>query len=204
MFITFEGIDGCGKTTQAALLAKLLEEKYEGKRRVLWTREPGGWTGGSWIRERILEGDLFHPMSELFLFLVDRCEHVRREILPVLDDDGVVICERYTDSTLAYQSWGRGIPSGKIETLFEWCSFPRPDRTFWLDITVKKAMERVCLRGGRDRFEAAGYTFLERVRTGFSSLAQREPLRINTIEASEEPQVLASTIFSLVEVSSSR
>jgi thymidylate kinase len=65
-------------------------------------------------------------------------------------------------------------------------------------------MERVCLRGGRDRFEAAGYTFLERVRTGFSSLAQREPLRINTIEASEEPQVLASTIFSLVEVSSSR
>lgn len=203
MFITFEGIDGCGKTTQAALLAGLLEEKYEGKRRVLWTREPGGWTSGSWIRERILEGDLSHPMSELFLFLVDRCEHVRREILPLLNEGGVVICERYTDSTLAYQSWGRGIPSERIETLFEWCSFPIPDQTFWLDVPVKKAMERVRLRGGRDRFEAEGYTFLERVRTGFSSLAEREPRRIHTIEAFEEPEVLASKIFSLVEVSSS-
>jgi len=181
-----------------------LEEKYHGKRHVFRTREPGGWDGGSWIREHILKGDFSHPMSELFLFLVDRCEHVRRKILPVLEGGGIVICERYTDSTLAYQSWGRGIPPGKVETLFEWCSFPSPNRTFWLDIPVKTAIERVCLRGARDRFEEEGSAFLERVRTGFSSLAARDPHRICTVEASEEPEALASKIFSLVEVSLSR
>lgn len=204
MFITLEGIDGCGKTTQATHLARLIEEKYRGKRRVFRTREPGGWDGGSWIREHILKDDFSHPLSELFLFLVDRCEHVCREILPVLEGGGIVICERYTDSTLAYQSWGREIPPEKVETLFEWCSFPRPNLTFWLDIPVKTAIERVCLRGARDRFEAEGSAFLERVRTGFSSLAAREPHRICTVEASEEPQALASKIFSLVEVSLSR
>jgi len=204
VFITFEGIDGCGKSTQADLLVRRLKKETFGTRPILWTREPGGWEGGAWIRERILKDRFLHPMSELFLFLVDRCEHVRREILPVLENGGIVVCERYTDSTLAYQSWGRGIQPERIESLFEWCAFPQPDLTFWLDLPVKEAMERVASRGGRDRFESEGYAFLEKVRTGFSSLAAREPERILRAEASEEAQALSSKLFSLLEVSRSR
>ena len=204
MFITFEGIDGCGKTTQAELFVHRLKENNPQARSVVWTREPGGWEGGSWIRERILKGEFIHPMSELFLFIVDRCEHVRREILPVLENGGIVVCERYTDSTLAYQSWGRGLASEKIESLFEWCSFPKPDLTFWLDIPVETALKRVALRGGCDRFESEGSGFLERVRTGFSFLAAREPHRILRVEASEEPHTLLSKLLSCLEVSSSR
>ena len=204
MFITLEGIDGCGKSTQAELLVRRLKDASYGIRDVVWTREPGGWEGGSWIREKILKDQFFHPMSELLLFLVDRCEHVRRKILPVLENGGIVVCERYTDSTLAYQSWGRGVQSERIESLFEWCAFPQPNLTFWLDLPVREAMERVASRGGRDRFESEGYAFLEKVRTGFSSLAARYPERILRAEASEEAEALSSKLFSLLEVSRSR
>jgi len=200
VFITIEGIDGSGKSTQAELLVRRLRERCEPVRPVVWTREPGGWEGGAWIRERVLKGDYSHKMSELFLFLVDRCEHVKKTILPALEG-GIVVCERYVDSTVAYQSWGRGIPREWIEQLFDWCAFPRPDRTFWLDIPVGMASERVSQRGDADRFESEGIPFLERVRAGFEFLAQRDSDRIIRLEAWEEPLALSESLYSALEVS---
>jgi dTMP kinase len=183
------------------MLVRRLQGSGIRERRILWTREPGDWDGGAFIREILLNGELAHPLSELFLFLLDRCEHVRRVILPVLAEGGIVVCERYTDSTLAYQSWGRGIPAGKIEELFSWCDFPVPDRTFWLDLPVEIAYQRMSLRGTQDRFEAEGVPFLQRVRSGFASLAARAKGRIIPVDAEVEQTVLSEKIFSLLEVS---
>ncbi|NLM70897.1 MAG: dTMP kinase [Synergistaceae bacterium] len=200
MFITLEGIDGSGKSTQAELLVRALRERCLPIRPVVWTREPGGWEGGDWIRERILKGEYSHRMSELFLFLMDRCEHVKKTILPALEH-GIVICERYTDSTLAYQSWGRGIQSERIETLFKWCGFPVPNLTIWLDLPVDKALGRLSRRGDFDRFESEGVAFLERVREGYSFLARRDPDRIIRLDALEEPDALSGRLVAALEVS---
>ena len=106
MFITLEGIDGCGKSTQARLLCEALSARGT----VVQTREPGGWEGGAELRSMVLGGSLKHPWSELFLFLLDRAEHAARVITPALEAGRHVVCERYHDSTLAYQVWGRGMP----------------------------------------------------------------------------------------------
>ncbi len=200
MFITLEGVDGSGKSTQAGLLAERLKKRFP-RRSVLRTREPGGWEGGGWIRERILEGEYLHPMSELLLFLVDRCEHVRRQILPVLDAGGIVICERYSDSTMAYQSWGRGIPAERVSLLIDWCGLPSPDVTFWLDLPVRTALERLGGRGDADRFESEGEPFLERVRAGFASMADENPGRFIRSDATASPEDLSSSLFTLLEES---
>mgnify|MGYP003587668228 CR=1 FL=1 len=204
MFITLEGIDGCGKSTQAALLVEGLRRRFcpapppEGMS-VLWTKEPGGWTGGDSIRSLILEGNLLHPLSELFLFLADRCEHVRQVVGPALEQGRIVVCERYTDSTLAYQSWGRGIPPEKVERLFQWCAFPVPDVTFWIDVPPEKALRRLRKRGHPDRLEAEGAEFLERVRSGFSSLALGSGGRILTIDGDRDADVISLEIAGAVE-----
>ncbi len=117
VFLTLEGIDGCGKTTQARILVGNLASRF-GDDAVLWTKEPGGWTGGEKIRDLLLKHGMQHPLSELFLFLADRCEHIREVVAPALEAGKIVVCERYTDSTLAYQSWGRKIPSKRSRSCF--------------------------------------------------------------------------------------
>ena len=174
MFIVLEGIDGAGKSTQAARLVSWLKEA-RGGRPVLWTREPGDWAGGKDLRHILLEGDLRHPHSELFLFLADRCEHVASRIAPALQRREWVICERYCDSTLAYQCWGREISRRVVEELFSWCHFPRPDLSLWIDIPLDRAMERIRARGGLDRIEGEAKDFLERVRQGFADLYREGP-----------------------------
>ena len=199
MFITFEGIDGCGKSTQARLLTDKLRSAREVDS-VIWTKEPGGWPGGTSLRQVLLEGSLRHPLTELFLFLADRCEHVEQVILPALAVGKLVVCERYNDSTVAYQRGGRGIDGEKIDALFRWASFPLPDITFWIDLPTEKAYDRMVSRGTPpDRLESEGLPFLSRVRQEFCILAEKNPDRIVPVDGDREADSLASEIYLKVE-----
>lgn len=198
MFITMEGIDGSGKSTQAERAFAFLGDIL-GTDKVIWTREPGDWIGGMHIRELLLKTELSHPLSELFLFLVDRCEHVSTKIIPALNEGKVVLCERYTDSTLAYQSWGRGISLERMQDLFSWCAFPVPDLTLWLDIPVEQSLHRMNTRGDLDRIESVGREFLGRVCEGYHNLMAREPDRIKRIDASSDMKEVYTSIQQYLE-----
>jgi dTMP kinase len=198
MFITMEGIDGSGKSTQAERAFTFLGDIL-GTDNVIWTREPGDWVGGMHVRQLLLKTELTHPLSELFLFLVDRCEHVYTKIIPALNEGKVVLCERYTDSTLAYQSWGRGISLEKMQDLFAWCSFPVPDLTLWLDVPVELSLNRINNRGDLDRIESVGSDFLGRVCEGYQNLMSKEPDRIKRIDASTDMENVYASIKQYLE-----
>lgn len=197
MFIVLECIDGSGKSTQAARLVSWLRS-LRGGSGVLWTREPGDWTGGKALRQILLEGDLRHPHSELFLFLADRCEHVTSCITPALLRNEWVVCERYCDSTLAYQCWGRGLPRRIVEELFSWCHFPRPDLALWIDIPRERAMERLEARGELDRIEQGAGDFLDRVHQGFAVLSHEEPAWRRRIDGNQDVTAVESALRSEV------
>ncbi len=186
MFITFEGIDGCGKSTQAGFLFDHLSRKY-GTGKVLWTREPGGWAGSNSLREMLLSKNLEHPWTELFLFLADRCEHARKVIEPALEQGIPVICERYDDSTLAYQVWGRGLPLEKVKAAIQLGPHPSPDRTILIEVSAETALERILSRSGPDRYEREGAPFLERVREGYQSISSSNRERFVTINGEGKP-----------------
>ncbi len=196
MFITLEGIDGCGKTTQARMLHRWLIDRG---RETLWTREPGDWSSGREIRSMVLGGALQHPMTELLLFLADRCEHVAQRILPALDQGQVVLCERYSDSTLAYQCWGRGISPHMVQDLEQHCHFPLPDVTLWLQVPLDVALRRCGLRGQGDRIEAEAQAFHQRVASGFAQLAAQFPGRIHPIDGAQDPEAVAAQICQVLE-----
>ena len=183
MFISFEGIDGCGKTTQAGLFYEWLRNKY--KKDVLLTREPGGWNGGAVLRELVIGGALKHPWSEAYLFMLDRAEHLANVIQPALESGSFVVCERYHDSTLAYQVWGRGLPLEVFDGLAQASSFSKPNVTVLFDLPVSKALARVAERGRPDAFESEGSFFMENVRRGYIALAEREPERFIIIDCTE-------------------
>jgi len=198
MFITIEGIDGTGKSTQASAIVDRLSGIY-GKNQIIWTREPGGWKQGDLVRDLLLHTDLKHLHSELYLFLVDRCEHVAQVIKPALDSGKIVVCERYTDSTLAYQVWGRGLSREKVEDLFAWSTFPVPDVTIWLDMNVQDALKRVTSRGSSDRIESDGVNFLERVRKGYMALCAIEPHRIHRINAEGSQENVRTRVLAFID-----
>ena len=181
--ISFEGIDGCGKSTQASLLMRRLEALY-GKDAVLLTHEPGGWSGGDVVRNLLLRAKTMSSLGELFLFAADRCEHVREVIRPALARGVWVLCERFLDSTVAYQVYGRGIPPEYVATIGAWASFPQPDMTLYYDISLDLAMERRRNRAHADRFESEHRSFLERVNGGYRELQRRYPSRIVRLDAS--------------------
>ena len=160
MFITIEGVDGSGKSTQAGKLAQWLEDFTE--RRTVLTFEPGGWDGGKALREFILWNGGYSAMSELLLFLVDRSEHVNRVILPALREGHNVICERYNDSTLAYQAGGHGLDISQVREIIGACGFPEPDVKILLDIDPETALSRIRSRRP-DRFEAEGSVLMKKV-----------------------------------------
>lgn len=191
MFITFEGIDGCGKSTQAKMLYNHISKTHA----ALLTREPGGWLGGEQLRSMVLSGELQHGASEAFLFMLDRCEHVAQVIAPAVSRGETVICERYCDSTIAYQCCGRGMPRGFFEGAVEFAKLPAPDITFLFDIDSRAAFERVGKRGKYDSFEQEGIAFMERIRQGYLEIAAANPERVVIVKCGTKN---AEEIFSEV------
>lgn len=180
LFITFEGGDGCGKTTQLNLVAKYFEEN--GKE-VILTREPGSIGLGQELRKIILhyDGDIA-PTSEAFLFLADRAQHIAKLVKPAIDAGKIVLCDRHTDSSIAYQGYGRGEDIEQIKHLNNIATQGiTPDLTFVFDVSEKIAQKRV--GNEKDRMESAGNEFHKRVRNGYLEIAKQEPQRVKVIDA---------------------
>jgi dTMP kinase len=194
LFITLEGIDGGGKSTQAARLAQWLER--EGRCLVL-TREPGGTPVGERLRELVLSpGNHIVPEAELFLYLADRAVHVAEVIRPALERGCVVVCERYTDSTVAYQGYGRGLDRDLLRRLNDMATGGlAPDLTLVLDLPPGRAR----LDASRlDRLESAGEAFVGRVAEGFRALARAEPERVKLVDGTPPIEAVQEQIAALV------
>jgi dTMP kinase len=183
-FITFEGPEGSGKSTHSRLLARRL--RAQGLR-VLLTREPGGPPLSEAIRSVLLD-PIHDPAdkTELLLYMAARHEHVKRKIQPALQKNQIVLCDRFSDSTLAYQAFGRGLSLGFVRKLDRWvCNGVKPDLTLLLDVPVSVGLKRARARKGRsggDRLERESRSFHEKVRRGYLTLAHREPARIKVIK----------------------
>lgn len=193
-FLTFEGVEGSGKSTQTTRLAKTLENAgYE----VVTTREPGGTELGRQLRSILLAADVAAPAAEteLLLYLADRSEHIKRLVRPALERGAVVIADRFSDSTLAYQAYGRGLDLAQVRQLD---AFARegimPARTFLLDLPVEEGLARARQVGPADRLELEKIEFHKRVREGFHQLAAADGTRIQTLDAREEVSELAARI----------
>ena len=180
LFITFEGADGCGKTTQLNLLAEFL--KKQGVETVI-TREPGGKGLGEKIREILLNYDgEVSSKAEAFLFLADRAQNIDVVVRPAIKEGKIVLCDRHTDSTVAYQGYGRGVDLEQISMLNKLATSELvPDLTFVFDIDVETSMSRV--GKNKDRMESAGVEFHEKVRRGYLQLAKGEPERVKVINS---------------------
>ncbi len=201
LFITLEGVEGCGKSTQARLLATRLEDQHG--RQVVLTREPGGTEITQQIRELLADpsANLDHR-TELLLFLADRAQHVSSVINPALKAGAIVICDRYSDSTLAYQSYGRGHALDLVENMNAWASAStKPDLTLWIDCDIETGVGRAARQTGEanDRFEAEPLDFHRLVRSGFAALAERDNQRIVRIEGDASIEAISADILAVVE-----
>lgn len=194
LFITFEGADGCGKTTQIKLLQEYLQ--YRGYEVVL-TREPGCAGLGQKIRDLLLNYDgEVSPVCESFLFLADRAQNVDVIVKRNVDLGRIVISDRHTDSSLAYQGYGRELDVERIDMLNNIAtSGLKPDLTFVFDIDVETSMERIGKE--KDRMESSGKEFFERVRQGYLKIAQKEPNRIKVINAVDSIENIHSKVVNL-------
>jgi dTMP kinase len=204
-FITFEGGEGTGKSTQIRLLQKYFEQINVA---CLATREPGGTALGGLIRKLLLEvnADVIAPLTEVFLYLADRTHHVSQIIDPAISAGKIVLCDRFTDSTLAYQGYGRGINVAWLRELNDTATgSTRPDLTFLLDCPVEVGLSRTAARKyetgnpREDRFERETLAFHEKVRAGFFALAQREPGRFSIIDATKTVEENAAEIREIVD-----
>lgn len=206
-FIVWEGGEGAGKTTQIRLTQAWLQESgWSGalqalvpalKPVILLTREPGGTALGQQLRQLLLHGATeIAPACELLLYAADRAQHLAEKILPHLDAGGLVFCDRFTDSTVAYQGYGRGLDLGIIDQLNQIATAGRqPDLTLWLDVTPLRGLGRAKNRSGsQDRMEQATLAFHERVHQGFSQLSHQSPDRIKRIDANRDPAEVSTQI----------
>ena len=197
MFITFEGLDGSGKSTQAELLAEAVRGTG---RDVVTTREPGGTPLGEHVRELLLSGDEISPWAEAALFTAARAELVDRVIAPAVEGGAVVICDRFLDSSLAYQGVARGLGVDRVLEL----NLPAirgqlPDRTFLLEIDPEVAARRVGENG--DRIEREDGQFRQQVANAYRLLAETFPQRIEAVDGTRPPEEIAKEIFGLVRES---
>ena len=200
--ITFEGSEGGGKTTQVSLLAEALRARGHD---VVETREPGGTPIGQTLRQLLLRPrtgpptDAPLPPTELLLMLADRAQHIHQVILPNMQAGRIVLCDRYVDSTTAYQGYGRGFDLAEIARLNTFvCGACQPQLTFVLDLPVAVGMQRAYARRGRaviDPFEAASEVFHERVREGFLAIAHAQPERVCLIDATQDIEAVHTAIF---------
>ena len=183
-FITFEGGEGGGKSTQLALLAKVLEDAGI---EVVTTREPGGTPGAEEIRNLLVRGttDRWAPLAEVLLHFAARIDHVEKVIQPALESGAWVLCDRFTDSTMAYQGGGHGLGFDRIRELHHHIlgNF-RPDLTLILDLSVEEGLARAFGRAGaEDRYERMDLGFHERIRATFLAIGEEEPGRCAIIDA---------------------
>lgn len=196
LFITFEGADGCGKTTQLNLLKEYLERKgYD----VILTREPGAKGLGIKIREILLnyDGEVSNR-CESFLFLADRAQNIDIIVNPAIKEGKIVLCDRHTDSSVAYQGYGRGLDIEQIKTLNNLATGGKiPDLTLVFDVDIETSMKRV--GNEKDRMESAGVEFFNRVRNGYLEIAKQEPERIKVINSTKSIEDVHNQVLQVIE-----
>ena len=198
LFISFEGIDGCGKSTQADLLRSYLESKGE---QVELLREPGGTALSEQIREILLNpnNDKMDPSTESILLSACRAQLTREIIIPALERGNIVICDRYADSTLAYQGYGRGINLEWLEKLNAFATAGlKPDITLLVDLPVDEAFNRMQSKSF-DRIEMEGIEFLDKVRSGYLELTDRFSKRYFMIDGMETIKEMSKKIINKIE-----
>ncbi len=188
MFISFEGTEGVGKTT---LIQKLHQHFQQKGIDVVLTREPGGTPLAEQIRSLLLSVNHDEKMAndtELLLMYAARAQHLENVIIPALNAGKVVLCDRFSDSSFAYQCAGRGLSPEKLQLLNQNFVSKMPDITFWLDAPIELGMTRARERGALDRFEQEKVSFFEKVRSGFEHIQQNEPQRMKRLDATQLPE----------------
>ena len=199
MFVTVEGVEGAGKSTLMNMLVREFERRGLPFVR---TREPGGCGLGAKLRPILLDvSSTLDSRAELFLFLADRAQHVAEVIRPALERGEWVLCDRYADSTIAYQGYGRGMDADRLQELNDHATGGLwPERTLLLDLPVEQGLQRALARNGREglslsegRFEAEEIAFHQRIRQGFLSRAARWPERFRVLDAELPPEELLKT-----------
>lgn len=209
--IVFEGVEGCGKSTQIRrsltwltqhpLLQQLQAQGHLSQ--IVVTREPGGTEVGQTIRQLLLHpttAEQIHAHTELLLYAADRAQHVAMMLKPLLQSGALVLCDRFTDSTVAYQGYGRGLDLHLIEQLNHIATQElQSDLTLWLNLDVAIGLERTRSRGQRDRLEQTELSFHQRVQQGFVTLAQRYPERIVSIAADRSETEVSHLIQTVLQ-----
>jgi dTMP kinase len=199
-FITFEGIDGCGKSTQLALASKILIEKgYD----VVVTREPGGTSISEKIREILLSpsnGEMVNE-CEILLYCAARAQHVREKIIPAVKNGKIVLCDRFQEATFGYQGFGRGIPLEVLQAINTYATGGlNPDLTFIFDLSVEMSVSRMAkINKAKDRLEQNGADFFQRIRDGFLDLAKNSPERIKLINAEQNIEQISAEVINLIQ-----
>ena len=205
-FITFEGIEGCGKTVQARRLGEELSERSIPH---VLTREPGGTDFGRTLRRILLSEDGVErePVAELLLYLADRCQHLSQVINPALARGDWVISDRYHDATLAYQGHARSLGMERIDALARDIDIRMPDVTLWIDVEIELALHRARSRNVDEgeshlgRFEAETKSFHRRVREGYLTLRERDPSRIVRVDGSGDESEVYRRVVEVLEES---
>lgn len=195
LFITFEGADGCGKTTQLNLLEKYLKDKGLD---VIVTREPGAKGLGEKFREILLNYDgIVSDRCESFLFLADRAQNIDTIVKPAVSSGKIVLCDRHIDSSVAYQGYGRGLDIQQIKNLNTIAAGGMlPDLTLVFDIDIETSMQRV--GNNKDRMENSGNEFFNRVRNGYLELAKQEPDRIKVVDSTSSIDDIHNKVKNIV------
>jgi dTMP kinase len=197
-FITFEGIDGSGKSTLISAIKERLLKRGIKEEKILITKEPGGTEFAELLRDVLAKKVDREPLAELFALLSARYDHTKRKIIPALREGKIVICDRYSDSTFAYQVFGKGLEYYLVTHLNKIASLKlKPDLTILIDLDPKIALER--LKDKRDHYESLGLEFFERVRYGYLALAKRAKKRIKVIDGSRSFEDVLNDAWSYVE-----
>jgi len=200
MFISFEGTEGVGKTT---LIRRIYDDFVAQGKEVVLTREPGGTPMAEQIRSLLLAVNHEEAMcndTELLLMYAARAQHLAQVILPALEAGKIVLCDRFTDASFAYQCAGRGLSEAKLNLLNDNFVTRMPDVTFWLDAPIELGMNRARERGALDRFEQEKVSFFEKVRSGYETLWQRHPQRMKRLDATQAPELVFAQAMAELQV----